>query len=62
LNGSATMNRTRRPGPDTARRTLLWLMVTSAAVLAAWSQECASALTTATAVYAVAGPDRGSRP
>lgn len=56
------MNRTRRPGPDTARRTLLWLMVTSAAVLAARNPQWSSALTTATAVYATAGPDRGRRP
>ncbi|MGW0990702.1 hypothetical protein ACWD46_31770 [Streptomyces sp. NPDC002486] len=55
------MNRTRRPGPDTARRTLLWLLVTSAAVLAAQSQQWTSALTTATAVYAAAGPERGRR-
>ncbi|MFD5659409.1 hypothetical protein [Streptomyces hirsutus] len=55
------MNRTRRPGLDTARRTLLWLMVTAAAVLAARSQQWTSAITTATAVYAVAGPDRGRR-
>ncbi|MFJ3106505.1 hypothetical protein [Streptomyces sp. NPDC086835] len=55
------MNRTRRPGPDTARRTLLWLMVTSAAVLATRSQQWTSALTTATAVYAAVGPDRRSR-
>jgi hypothetical protein len=59
------MNRTRRPGPDTARRTLLWLMVTSAAALAARSPQWTSALTTAsaaTAVYALVGPDRGRRP
>ncbi|MFF9220801.1 hypothetical protein [Streptomyces viridosporus] len=56
------MNRTRRPRPDAARRALLWLLVTSAAVLSARSQEWASALTTAAAVYAVAGPDRRSRP
>lgn len=56
------MNRTQRPGPDTARRTLLWLVVTSAAVLAARSQQWTSAVTTATALYAIAGPDRRSRP
>ncbi|MCM2517906.1 hypothetical protein NC658_32455 [Streptomyces griseoincarnatus] len=56
------MNRTRRPGPDTARWTLLWLMVTAAAVLAARSPQWTSALTTATAVYAAAGPDHGRRP
>ncbi|WP_436988121.1 hypothetical protein [Streptomyces sp. enrichment culture] len=39
---------------------LLWLLVT-AAVLAARSQQWSSAVTTATAVYAVAGPDRGRR-
>lgn len=49
------MNRTRRPGPDTALRALLWLLVTSAAVLAAQSQQWASAVTTATAVYAIPG-------
>ncbi|CAM5656979.1 hypothetical protein [Streptomyces pilosus] len=55
------MNGTRQPGPDAARRVLLWLLVTSAAVLAARSQQWTSVLTTATAVYAVAGPDRGRR-
>lgn len=52
------MNRTRQPGPDAARRVLLWLLVTAVAVLAARSQQWTSAVTTATAVYAVAGPDR----
>lgn len=56
------MNRPRRPGPDTARRTLLWLMVTAAAVLAARNQQWTNALTTATAVYTIAGQDRRSRP
>lgn len=55
------MNRTRRPGPDAARRALPWLLVTAAAVLAAQSQQWFSAVTTATAVYAAAGPDHGRR-
>lgn len=55
------MNRTQQPGPDAARRVLLWLAVTAAAVLAAQSQQWTSALTTAIAVYAVAEPDRGRR-
>ncbi|MFD9114147.1 hypothetical protein [Streptomyces bottropensis] len=55
------MNRSRRPGPGAERRILLWLVVTAAAVLAAQSQQWASAVTTATAVYAIAGPDRRSR-
>ncbi|MEV5485660.1 MULTISPECIES: hypothetical protein [Streptomyces] len=55
------MNRTRRPGPDTGHWVLLWLLVTAAAVLAARNQQWTSAVTTATAVYAVAGPDRRSR-
>ncbi|MCC9690153.1 hypothetical protein ACFY91_24155 [Streptomyces albogriseolus] len=53
------MNGTRQPGPDAARRVLLWLLVTAAAVLAARSQQWTSAFTTAVAVYAAAGPDRG---
>ncbi|MFJ1964026.1 hypothetical protein [Streptomyces massasporeus] len=52
------MNRTRQPRPDTARWALLWLLVTATAVLAARSQQWTSALTTATAVYTIAGPDR----
>ncbi|MEW2078925.1 hypothetical protein AB0941_35955 [Streptomyces sp. NPDC013433] len=56
------MNKIRRPGPDTAHRALLWLLVTATAVLSARSQEWASALTTAAAIYAVASPDRRSRP
>ncbi|MFD8901284.1 hypothetical protein [Streptomyces ardesiacus] len=56
------MNRTRQPGPDAAHRALLWLLVTATAVLAARSQQWTSAVTTAAAVYAVAGPDRRSRP
>ncbi|MFF3336433.1 hypothetical protein ACFYWX_44255 [Streptomyces sp. NPDC002888] len=55
------MNRTQQPGPDAARRVLLWLLVTAAAVLAAQSQPWTSAFTTATAVYAIAAPDRRSR-
>ncbi|MFF7234550.1 hypothetical protein [Streptomyces sioyaensis] len=55
------MNRTRRPGPDAGHRILLWLLVTAAAVLAARSQQWTSAVTTATAVYAIASPDRRSR-
>ncbi|MEU4896124.1 hypothetical protein AB0B12_25730 [Streptomyces sp. NPDC044780] len=56
------MNRTRQPGPDTACRAQWWLLVTAAAVLAARSQEWASAVTTAATVYTLAGPDRRSRP
>ncbi|GAA1733640.1 MULTISPECIES: hypothetical protein [Streptomyces] len=56
------MNRTRQPGPDAARRVLLWLLVSAAAVLAAQSQQWTSALTTATALYALADQDRRSRP
>ncbi|MFD8262139.1 hypothetical protein ACFV19_25165 [Streptomyces griseoluteus] len=55
------MNRIRRPGPDATHRVLLGLLVTSVAVLAARSQQWTSAVTTATAVYAVAGPNRGNR-
>ncbi|MEU5273310.1 hypothetical protein AB0G77_33275 [Streptomyces hygroscopicus] len=55
------MNRTRRPGPDAGHRVLLWLLVTATALLSARSQEWASAVTTAAAVYAIAGPDRRSR-
>ncbi|ALO91237.1 hypothetical protein SHL15_0020 [Streptomyces hygroscopicus subsp. limoneus] len=53
------MKRTQQPGPDAAHRVLLWLLVTAAAVLAARSQQWISALTTATAVYSLAGPDHG---
>ncbi|MGK7235771.1 hypothetical protein [Streptomyces hygroscopicus] len=56
------MNNMHRPGADAARRILLRLLVTATAVLAARSQECASAVTTAAAVYTVAGQDRRSRP
>ncbi|WP_327216431.1 hypothetical protein [Streptomyces cyaneofuscatus] len=56
------MNKIRRPGPDTAHRTLLWLLVTTTAVLSARNQEWASALTTAAAVHTLAAPDRRSRP
>ncbi|MEU5710031.1 MULTISPECIES: hypothetical protein [Streptomyces] len=55
------MKRTQQPGPDAAHRALLWLLVTAAAVLAARSQQWTSALTTATAVYTVTGPDHGRR-
>ncbi|MFF3673652.1 hypothetical protein ACFYYS_06635 [Streptomyces sp. NPDC002120] len=55
------MNRTRQPGPDAARRVLLWLLVTAAG-LAAQNQQWTSALTPAIAFYAAAGPDRGRRP
>ncbi|MFF1932008.1 hypothetical protein [Streptomyces sp. NPDC058228] len=53
------MNTTRQ---GAGHRVLVWLLVTAAAVLAAQSQQWTSAVTTATAVYAIAGPDRRSRP
>jgi hypothetical protein len=37
------------------------LLVTAAAVLATQSQQWTSAVTTATAIYAIAGPNRRSR-
>lgn len=55
------MNRMRRPGPDTTHQALLWLLMTATALLAARSQQWTSAVTTANAVYAIAGPDRRSR-
>lgn len=54
-----TVNRMRQPGPDAARRALLWLLVAAAAMLAARSQQWTSAVTTATAVYGIATADQG---
>ncbi|WP_228471555.1 hypothetical protein [Streptomyces alkaliphilus] len=49
------MNTTRRPQPDAGHPALLWLLVTATALLTAHSQQWTNALTTATAVYGIAG-------